>query len=176
MCRPLVKLWRLQGIKSIWNLIQVCEWLGIIFNAIDRTLSLPREIISSLIYLIDEVLKSFPLSTARALAKITGKIISMSPIIGNITRLMTSSLYSTIESRVSWDYPTALRNNVNILVELKFWKDDVKNLNVRKLLVRLPPRFLAYSDASNGACGAFVLFRVTTILSRIRCGPQKKEL
>ena len=105
---------------------------------------------------IDEVLKNVPFSTARALAKITGKIISMSPIIGNISRLMTRSLYLTIEGRLSWDNPLDLRNNVNIFEGLKFWRDNVKYLNVRKLLVRLPPRFLAYSDASNDACGAFV--------------------
>ena len=115
VCRPLVKLSRLHGIKivlylddgistanshkqcfknsvfvksslpkagflpneekSIWNPTQVCEWSGTIFNAIDfyLYLSLPQERISSLIYLIDEVLKSFPLSTARALAKLQGR-------------------------------------------------------------------------------------------------------
>ena len=143
--------------KSIWNPTQICEWLGIIFNAIDKTLSLPQERVFSLICSIDEVLKNFPFFTERALAKITGKIISMSPIIGNISWLMTRSLYLTIEGRLSWDNPLDLRNNVNIFEELKFWRDNVKYLNVRKLLVRLPPRLLAYSDASNDACGAFIV-------------------
>ena len=83
VCRPLVKLWRLHGIKivlyldhgfstanshkqcfenfafvnssllkagflpdeekNVWNPTQICEWLGIIFNTIDMTLSLPQE-------------------------------------------------------------------------------------------------------------------------------------
>ena len=70
------------------------------------------------------MLKSFLLSAARAFAKVTGNIIFMSPIIGDITRLMTRSLYSASESRVPWEYPIALRNNVNVLEELKFWKDN----------------------------------------------------
>ena len=46
---------------------------------------------------------------------------------------------------------------MNILEELKFWKHNVKDVNVRKLLVSLPPRFLAYSDVSNDTCGAFIV-------------------
>ena len=118
---------------------------------------MPQERVFSLIRSIDEVLKNFPFSTARALAKITGKIISMSLIIGNSSRLMMRSLYLTIEGWLSWDNPLDLRNNVNIFEEIKFWRDNVKDLNVRKLLVRLPPRLLAYSDASNDACGAFIV-------------------
>ena len=118
---------------------------------------MPQERVFSLICSIDEVLTNFPFSTARALVKITGKIISMSPIIGNIFRLMMRSMYLTIEGRLSWDNPLDLRNNVNIFEELKFWRDNVKYLNVRKLLVHLPPRLLAYSDASNDACEAFIV-------------------
>ena len=46
---------------------------------------------------------------------------------------------------------------MNILEELKGWKDNVKDFNVRKLLVPLLPRFLAYSDASDDACGTFIV-------------------
>ena len=132
---------------------------------------MPQERVFSLICSIDEVLKNFPFSTARALAKITGKIISTSPIIGNISRLMTRSLHLTIEGRLSWDNPLDLRNNVNIFEELKFWRDNVKILMLGNCLYvfRLdcsPTPTLVMTLVEH------LLFRAT-ILFHTRCGPQK---
>jgi hypothetical protein len=46
-----------------------------------------------LIESVSLILSEFPLITARNLAQVTGKIISMSPVIGNISRLMTRYCY-----------------------------------------------------------------------------------
>ncbi|CAC5371828.1 unnamed protein product [Mytilus coruscus] len=47
--------------------------------------------------------QEIPYISARNLAQVTGRIISMSPVIGNITRIMTRYCYMSIESRMSWD-------------------------------------------------------------------------
>jgi hypothetical protein len=47
---------------------------------------------------LTDLLNVFPNLTARQLARVTGKIISMSPVMGNIT-----SLYMAIEKRKRWD-------------------------------------------------------------------------
>ena len=86
------------GEKSVWIPTQICGWLGIIFNAVDKTLSLPEDRILSLVCSVESVLDTFPLTKATSLAKITGKIISMSPVIGNITRLMTRTLFDDRKS------------------------------------------------------------------------------
>ena len=126
-------------------------------NAVDKTLSLPEDRILSLVCSIESVLDTFPLTTARSLAKITGKIISMPPFFGNITRLMTRNLYLTIENRLSWDSPLDLWGREDTTAELVFWITNVRSLNIRKLLEHLPPRLLGYSDASDKACGAFMV-------------------
>lgn len=52
---------------------------------------------------LTDLLNVFPNLTARQLARVTGKIISMSPVMGNITSLMTRHLYMAIEKRKRWD-------------------------------------------------------------------------
>ena len=44
------------GEKSVWIPTQNCEWLGMIFNAVDKTLSLPEDRILSLVFSIESVL------------------------------------------------------------------------------------------------------------------------
>ena len=53
--------------------------------------------------LIDKFLLSAPYVTARDCAAIAGHVMSMSPVLGNLTRLKTRFLYKVIESRRSWD-------------------------------------------------------------------------
>ena len=53
---------------------------------------------------------------ARKLASLIGKIISMSLPLGPVTRLMTHSLYATL-------------NNREALEELKFWFNEVTKFN-----------------------------------------------
>ena len=44
---------------------------------------------------INNIFYHFPFVTARKLAQITSKIMSMSPVLGSITHLMTRILYKT---------------------------------------------------------------------------------
>lgn len=41
--------------------------------------------------------------SAREIARLSGKIISMMPVVGIVCKLMTKNLYRVIESRSSWD-------------------------------------------------------------------------
>ena len=71
-------------------------------------------------------------SSARKLSQVTGKIISMQSVLGNISRLMTRHLYMAIESGVSWDLEMDLSDFHLVQQELKFWKDNVTYLNCKK--------------------------------------------
>ena len=93
--------------------------------------------------------------TARELARVTGKVISLSPVVGNLTRLITRHCYISIETRSCWDNNLFLVYPSEILRELYFWRDNVKNVNCKKLVSYRPSSVVMYSDASNIACGAY---------------------
>jgi len=80
---------------------------------------------SDLIDNINSVFFSLPFVSARSLAKVTGRIISLSPpVIGNISRLMIRNIYRMIESRQSWDSKLCLSDQ-DVISELIFWNKNV---------------------------------------------------
>ena len=84
--------------KSNWEPSQISEWLGIITDTHKGVLFFPKKRIESLTTSISNVLSIFRSSSARLLAWVTGKIISMQSVVGSISRLMTRYLYSATDS------------------------------------------------------------------------------
>ena len=87
--------------KCSWDLTHFAEWLGINADTYKGIPYLPTRRIESLTSSVDKILTSLVHSSARKLSQVTGKIISMQPVLGNISRLMTRHLYIAIESRMS---------------------------------------------------------------------------
>jgi hypothetical protein len=86
--------------------------------------------------MIKKLIYKFPFFTATQLAHVTGKVISLSPVIGNLTRLMTRYCYLTIESRTSWDKLLLILHSHEVLKELKFWLDNVHKVNKKVHFVK----------------------------------------
>jgi len=76
---------------------------------------------------------------------------------GNLTRLKTRFLYKIIESRPSWDSRFNIGLHNDCLSEIFFWKNNIISLNSRAILPYQAPLLVSYSDASNVACGAFLV-------------------
>ena len=74
--------------------------------------------------LIDKFLLSAPYVTARDWAVIAGHVMSMSPVMGNLTGLKTRFLYKVIESRRSCDsrFNIGLHNDYlrNVFLEKQY--------------------------------------------------------
>ena len=87
--------------KCSWDPTHHAEWLAINVDTHKGILYLPKRRIESLKSSIDKILTSLVHSSVRKLSQVTGKIISMQPVLRNISRLMTRHLYMAIESRVS---------------------------------------------------------------------------
>ena len=117
--------------KCSWDPTHFAEWLGINVDTHKGIFYLSTRRIESLTSSIDEILTSLVHSSARKLSQVTGKIISMQPVLGNISRLMTRHLYMAIESRVSWDLEMDLSDFRLVQQESKFWKDNVTYLNCK---------------------------------------------
>ncbi|CAC5364665.1 unnamed protein product [Mytilus coruscus] len=140
--------------KSVFTPVQKLEWLGIIWDSCNFTLSIPQRRIDELLKSIHNVFREIPYISARNLAQVTGRIISMSPVIGNITRIMTRYCYMSTESRMSWDSYLVLESKSFVISELKFWLDNIANVNVKTLNQYSQSHVMIYSDASSIAAGA----------------------
>ena len=92
---------------------------------------------------------------ARSLAAVVGQIVSLTPCVGDVTRIMTRSLYGVVNTKVSRNSTVELSKEA--YAELMFWNQNVDSLNCRSpwLLLCIPAKFV-YSDASDHACGSFI--------------------
>ena len=91
----------------------------------------------------------------RTLAAVVGQIISLTPCVGDVTRIMTRSLYAVVNTKMSWNSTVELSKEA--YAELMFWNQNVDCLNCRSpwLPPSIPAKFV-YSDASDHACGSFI--------------------
>ena len=81
--------------KSNWLPSFLVEWLGIQVNTNRGILFIPLRRIESLLKSVDSIFTTFPHTSGRKLTSVTGKVITMQPVLGNVTRLMTSHLCQT---------------------------------------------------------------------------------
>ena len=140
--------------KSIFEPIQCLEWLGLIWDSKNFSINIPDRRISEALTSLESIMEKFPKFSARQLAQFTGKIISMSPVMGNVTSLMTRHLYFTIENRKRWDDIVNITLPQCLMAELKFWQENISFLNKKCFIEFDIPKILIYSDASNYAAGA----------------------
>ena len=51
----------------------------------------------------------------------------MTPVKGNVARIMYKYCYMVVENRSAWDKPIMLFNQDTALTELKFWEHNISN-------------------------------------------------
>ena len=142
-------------IKLFFELVKLLEWSVLLCDSSRFVISVPDRRIDNTILSLTDIKNNFPRFTARTLARVRGKIMSMSPVMGNRTCLMTRDMYTAIENRVKWDLNLPLEFSDRVNNEIVFWLNNIKQLNVKHFAVYSIPRVLVYSDASNVAAGAF---------------------
>lgn len=143
--------------KSNWQPVQCLEWLGIVWNLKLGELSYSDKKLDSLEKKVHSVLQNPKNVSARVIAKVTGKIISMSLVFGNITRLMTRHLHHLIIDRITWDSILNLTKWPEAIAELNFWIQNCHKYNCKKLCKNALPEIMGFSDASKLACGAYLV-------------------
>jgi hypothetical protein len=104
---------------------------------------------------------------------VTGKLIALSPVLGNVTRLMTRCYYMVIETRITWDRNLCLTLIQEVLGELLFCRNNIRNINFRLLTNYSPPTVILYSYASNLACGAYSVEDMNNIFHKMRSENEK---
>ena len=94
--------------KSCFIPTQVIEWLGVIWDSREFSLSIPEIRIDDTLSSIVRVISLCPKITTRELARVVGKVNSMSPVIGNTCCIMTRFCSIEIARRTSWGQYYAL--------------------------------------------------------------------
>ena len=136
--------------KCIWEPSQRVEWLGFYFDLALGELSVPTQKTLALKAKLAET-KEVKLIPAKQLASLISKIVSMSLALGSVTRLMTRSLYATLNSRVAWCHKVTLTEEA--LQEIGFWLTDISNFNGQQIWPKLSAVRVVYSDASSTGYG-----------------------
>lgn len=124
--------------KSLW---EPTLWLGLNWDLVSGSISITDKRISNFIALINKFLQSAPYVTARDCASIAGHIMSMSPVLGNLTRLKTPFLYKVIDSRSTWDSRFNIGLHNDCLSEIFFWKNNIVSLSSRAVVPYQAPQF-----------------------------------
>lgn len=140
--------------KSHWSPSREVEWLGMIWNADSLTLKISERRIVKLKGFITVLLSRSRISI-RQLASFVGQVISLSPVIGNLSRLR--SRFSQILVAQSSSYEERIVLGDEVVQELKFWHDEVSGLNHRCCIIPDPPISVSVlGDASATGCGSFI--------------------
>ncbi len=141
--------------KSVWVPVQQIDWLGMSWNSAYGSLSILDRRVSDVLKSIDDLIGGFPVTSARKLASVAGKLMSLYPVVGKVAQLRTRFLYTEVVKRTHWDWKFSLNSDNGLIDELFFWKQNVVSMNCRMLFEYSPPGVLMYSDASHLGCGAW---------------------
>ena len=142
--------------KSVWIPIQKMTWLGINADLKNKIFTISNERIDSVVSSLQLIINSLPYTTARTLASLCGKLISMKFVMGDIVQLKTRRLYFIIESRSSWDTRINIGGLNDVISELFFWKKNVQKYNNKRITIYDIPRLIVCSDASETGLAAYV--------------------
>ena len=147
--------------KSIWTPVQRLECLGISWDLLSAILSIPQPRIGRLFTALSLFKDHSPFVTPRFVVSIVGKIISLSPCVGNISLILSRYLQSAVNFRDAWDSPLDLRRfqfYPQCLDDINFSLDNCVKLNCRKFFQYSRPVSIICTDASAFACGGHALF------------------
>lgn len=127
------------------------------WDANQVTLKISERRISKLKQSIVSLL-TLPSRTIWNLASFVGQVISLAPVVGNATSLL--SKYSQVKIAESVSYDNFFSLDEFIEFELKFWFQEIDGLNIRCCIISNPPSMLTIKgDASATGCGSYITGR-----------------
>lgn len=143
--------------KSKFIPTQIIEWLGLTWNSNSFSISVPDRRIEDAVCCLKKVIGRFPDITARELAQVVGKIISMTPVMGNMCNIMTRFSSMEIAVKELWDSKLLFKHRDQVFEELNFWIKCIPCKNTRFLHSVKRKNVIIYSDASNSASSAYTV-------------------
>ena len=138
--------------KSHWTPVQNIVCLGLILDTKNGTLAVTDQRITKLKSSLNYLYNCYSgIVYVKQLAAVIGQIISLSPVVKNLSRIMTRSMYAVIKERISWFSRVKLSEQA--VEEINFWKQNIDYVNEGPAWkLEFKPTKLVYSDASGHAC------------------------
>ena len=133
--------------KSIWKPSQTIEWLGFLLDLKLCLLRIPEKKVLVLSAHISAVLSNSHRVRARILAKVSGKIIAMTPPVGFITQI--------INQKLDWNNNWNIYHKYNCIRELMFCKLNISNLKPVFLLEK-ESAYDIFTDVSDVGAAGFI--------------------
>ena len=121
---------------SLWEPVQVITCLGTVFDTYQGLISVTKRRVSKLKSRIDLLRKdNCKILKVRDVASVVGQVISLTPCVGSVAKIMTRALYTIVNQKQSWDSQVELSKEA--FNELTFWIDNVDSVNFCCLSNRL---------------------------------------
>ena len=140
--------------KSIFVPTHILDWLGFTWKLKDGIHEVPSKKINKIHDSVNVVLLKKSV-TARTLASLVCKIISLIPALGTVCQLMTRHCCMAICVREGWDVNFVLSDTVES--ELEFWSKTCPNLPFKLISpIERKPERIVFSDASSFAGAGFI--------------------
>ena len=149
--------------KSMFEPSQLGKWLGFEIDTTKMMFFVPVEKINALDNLINLVI-NLEFTNAKTVARIAGRLISMSDGIGPLTRLFTRQMYRFIDERKGWYENRPVDNS--LLSEFLFWNKNLRTLNGFHIKTNQATSKVVYSDASETGYGGYVVQKLGNVISR----------
>ena len=144
----------INGEKSIWEPSRAMEWLGFLIDLSVGEFFVPTHKIEALKSRLRET-KEAKCASARQLASLIGKIVSMSLGLGPVTRLMTRNLCAVLNCRLAWCHRLTLSDEAS--QEIDFWLSEITKFNGSHIWPKPSAVRVVYSDASATGYGGYMV-------------------
>ena len=92
---------------------------------------------------------------ARTLAKVSGKIIAMTPAVGFITQIMSRCMFSALNEKLDWNSNLNIYHKQDCIREMMFWKLNISNVEPIFLLEK-ESAYDIFTDASDVGAAGFI--------------------
>lgn len=149
--------------KCQWKPSQYATWLGYTWSMSVGVVRITTDRVDCLLAQLSDTMtrvmeKGHVLFTARYVASIIGRVISMQSVIGPRARLRTREMYKCVLSKASWNAPVVLSNGA--LDEIQFWLLNIHRLNGAgcKLKENRVCTSVVCTDASGSGYGGYIRF------------------
>ena len=106
--------------NSQWDPVQKLDLLGMTWDGELGSLHISDKRIVDLLDSLDRMITKLPRVSARKLASITGKIMSLAPVVGQVFQLKTRLLHQESISRTIWNKVYSIQSNCRLVEELFF--------------------------------------------------------
>jgi len=132
--------------KSCWEPVQELQWLGSQLNTANFTVCISGCRIDKVLQTL-RFLQTSDYVCVRKVASFVGQIISMGIVLGTVSQIMTRCLSIDILKAKTWN--SYIELSVESKVQLSFWNEHLKIINIRSLAISHGCTRIVYSDASS---------------------------